>query len=265
MKAYRFGVCEWSLPIPGPYGVRMAGEAGFGGMQLGDGGGSKKAFPLCNERIQQAYLEAAVAYGVEFASMHLYTLFRQRSALFPANSAEGEHARLSIDKAFEACKKLGVPGIMITITRYREPEARRNAVECLRYALKKGADAGIAVALETDLLPNEIAALREEIGPALRICFDTMNPMVYGIGEPWELIRQLGADAIDHVHVKDCDKEGLTGFEKTAAAIKDMGKICWLISEVYYDVPSLNQGRDYVELAKKDAATLKKLFGSPAK
>lgn len=35
---YQFGICEWSLPVSGPLAIRLAGEAGFTGIQLGEAG-----------------------------------------------------------------------------------------------------------------------------------------------------------------------------------------------------------------------------------
>jgi len=276
VAGYQFGVVEWALPIPGPYGVRMAGEAGFSGMQLGDGGGSKKIFPFSHKRIQDAYLEAGAQYDIAFQAMHLYTLFRQKTMLYPSNTPEGDHARLSIDKAVGACKDMGIPAIMLTATRYREPEAYQNVVASLRYALDRGKEAGVRICMETDLSMEEIHRLREQTGGELTICFDTMNPLVYGIGNPWELMKQLGTDVIDHFHVKDCCQEGLvwgvmapallgqgvSGFEKSAWSIWEMGFEGWLISEVYYDVASINKDEDYVQLAAKDVDTLHRLFAN---
>ena len=33
MKNY-YGICEWSMPVSGPLAIRLAGTAGFDGMQL---------------------------------------------------------------------------------------------------------------------------------------------------------------------------------------------------------------------------------------
>lgn len=49
---YQFGICEWSLPVSGPLAIRLAGEAGFTGIQLGEAGGRAMGFPLTHPRVQ---------------------------------------------------------------------------------------------------------------------------------------------------------------------------------------------------------------------
>lgn len=51
MKRFQFAACEWAFPCWGDLAVKMAHEAGFTGVQLGDGGGSMQGFPLRNKRV----------------------------------------------------------------------------------------------------------------------------------------------------------------------------------------------------------------------
>lgn len=44
----------------------MAYEAGFEGVQLGDGGGSMHAYPLRDRRVQEYYLQAGSDYHIPF-------------------------------------------------------------------------------------------------------------------------------------------------------------------------------------------------------
>ena len=43
MTRFQFAACEWAFPCWGDLAVKMAHEAGFTGVQLGDGGGSMQA------------------------------------------------------------------------------------------------------------------------------------------------------------------------------------------------------------------------------
>ena len=55
MTRFQFAACEWAFPCWGDLAVKMAHEAGFTGVQLGDGGGSMQGFPLRNKRVQDYY------------------------------------------------------------------------------------------------------------------------------------------------------------------------------------------------------------------
>ena len=74
MTRFQFAACEWAFPCWGDLAVKMAHEAGFTGVQLGDGGGSMQGFPLRNKRVQDYYLNIAVKYGMSYPQIHLYTL-----------------------------------------------------------------------------------------------------------------------------------------------------------------------------------------------
>ena len=74
MKRFQFAACEWAFPCWGDLAVKMAHEAGFTGVQLGDGGGSMQGFPLRNKRVQDYYLNIAAKYGMSYPQIHLYTL-----------------------------------------------------------------------------------------------------------------------------------------------------------------------------------------------
>ena len=40
-----FGICEWALPVSGPLAIRLAAEAGYEGIQLGELGAAETAGP----------------------------------------------------------------------------------------------------------------------------------------------------------------------------------------------------------------------------
>ena len=52
MSRFKFAACEWAFPCWGLTAVQMAHEAGFDGVQLGDGGSCMHAYPLNNKRVQ---------------------------------------------------------------------------------------------------------------------------------------------------------------------------------------------------------------------
>ena len=61
---YKFGTFDFCYPFPGPPAIRLAGEAGFDGICIGDLYGCEKNYPLNQKCIQQQYLEASRKYNV---------------------------------------------------------------------------------------------------------------------------------------------------------------------------------------------------------
>lgn len=58
MSKIKLGACEWAFPAWGASAVRMAHEAGFDGVQLGDGGACMHAHPFRDKMVQDYYLNA---------------------------------------------------------------------------------------------------------------------------------------------------------------------------------------------------------------
>ncbi|MGD2014890.1 MAG: hypothetical protein PVG84_14150, partial [Desulfobacterales bacterium] len=64
----KLGITEWSLPVDGPYGCKIAAEIGFEGIQL-DVGSYERNFPKTKKVVQDAYLEAAEKYGITYTAI----------------------------------------------------------------------------------------------------------------------------------------------------------------------------------------------------
>lgn len=276
MPNYKIGVCEFSFPCWGPLAIQMAAKAGYEGMQLADAGGAANAYPLLNDFIRNAYLETAEQSKLTFQAIHFHSLFHRHLIDHPPESALGTEAREHIAKDVEACCLMRIPVAMITVTNILSAEQYANVCDALRYANELCKDAGIRLTIETDLRPDAFHRLQEDIGQGAKLCFDTMNPMVYGIGVPSALIHQYGIDQIDHFHVKDCAPnsrgfftkyttpmrligEGESGFSASANVIRESGFQGWIISESFYFDSSF-EGADYLALAKKDVLCLRKNF-----
>jgi len=276
MREYKIGVCEFSFPCWGPLAIQMAAQAGYEGIQLADAGGAANAYPLLNSYVRNAYLETAEKFGVRFQAIHFHSLFHSHLIDHSPESALGKEARELIAKDVEACRLMRVPTAMITITNILSPEQYDNVCDALRYAGALCRDAGVELTIETDLRPNAFHRLLEDIGGGAKLCFDTMNPIVYDIGTPSELIHQYGIELIDHFHVKDCARnsrgyftkyttpmrligEGESGFAASADVIRKSDFRGWIVSESFYFDKGFG-GADFLASAKKDAACLRRNF-----
>lgn len=274
MSEIKLGVCEFCLPCEGPAAFQLAQQAGFTGIQLGDCGGSENGYPFRDPFIRTSYKEASLEYGVELQAMHLHTLFRQRFIDHAPETPQGEEARAAVRVAAEACEAMGIPVMMITVTNIYSAEQYDNVCACLSYACKLCEDHGLRLAVETDLPPERFSAMRRRVGDIF-LCFDTMNPTVYGIGQPAALIHAYGMDLIDHFHVKDCCRnsrgyftkyttpyrligQGESGFEDCARVIEASGYTGWLISETFYCDKSFSG--TFLSLASADANFLRSRF-----
>lgn len=269
-----FGICEWSLPVSGPLAIRLAREAGFEGIQLGEAGGRGSGYPLNHPRVQAAYREAADRWGVTLHSLNLGALLARGSLNFPPESGEGQAARESLERGFAACRALEIPSMVITVAPEGEA-AFRSVLDHLAYAGALAEDSGVEIALESALPLPEFRALLDRAGEKFRVCMDILNPLRFGTGDPREQIRAFGRERIAHFHLKDgvsalfrpgqrgCVPlgRGDGGFYETAAAIRSLEFSGWLITENYYYLPPMNDGRgDFLALAAGDLETMRQAF-----
>ena len=269
----KIGVCEWYLPVNGPFALDFAADCGFDGIQLGDLGGSRMGYPMTNERIRQGYLEAAQRTGVVLQSMHLYTLVRDAGHIFPMDSPEGEAGCKSIRLGIDSCEAMHIP--CLNISAFFQSGVNNdydwcNLVEHLKFACEYGKDHGVYVAYEPGVKIEKVKGLLSEV-PDLKINYDLTNPRSLGLGEPLEEIVTLGAEVIDHVHVKDSLRdswgkylgscfagEGTGKIKEAIALLKRLGYDNWYLSESNYLSPrSYGVGPDLSVVCREDCRRIR--------
>jgi hypothetical protein len=107
----KLGICEWSLPIDGPYACKFVAELGFDGLQINIGD-YERGFSMSRKVVQEAYMEMGEASGIEFPSLvarvtDYYTLFPSK------DRGESEIVRSGIGKAIESCVSMKIPMLLI--------------------------------------------------------------------------------------------------------------------------------------------------------
>ena len=279
MARFQFAACEWSFPCWGSLAVKMAHEAGFDGLQLGDAGGSMQAYALRNKRVQEHYLNAGAKYGISFPQIHLYTLGHQCYYRSRLDSLEGQECLESIRQGVIAASEMGVPSVIIDGMRMNNPAKRRHVFQVAQYAVKVGEEYGIQIGMETDMSLEDHISFLDALDGKLKLCFDAHNPVMYGTGYPPDMIRALGKDRIDHFHIKESRPnadgflsvetpivlmgEGCTFFRESAQAVREIGYSGWIVSENFYFRPNiLEQGYDYVSAARRDVESLHAAYGT---
>lgn len=276
--AIKFGVCEWGIPVTGPFAVVLAAEMGFDGLQLADCGGFSMQYPLNNPRVQEAYLQAAADSGMELGSIHLRSVFQDKSIDAPAGSSLCEMFETSVSKTVKAAAQMKIPEVM-GAAMVGDKELFPNVVRNLRYACQVAAEHGVLFTVETNLNNEENARLFEEVGQEMKLCFDACNPYLHNSGVPSAMLRQVLAQTprrIAHYHFKDTRTEdfhigrpapvlmgtGGADLAEQAQIILGSGFDGWVYSETYYFARPLNNGGDFVALARDDCNSLRGLFGS---
>lgn len=266
-----FGICEWAFPVFGPLAIRLAREAGYDGIQLGEAGGRRMGFPLNHPRVRQIYCETAEQYQIELHSLNLGALLAEGSLNHAAGSERGQHARESLRAGFSACRKLDIHTIVITVDPQTE-EAAAHVVSHLRFAAELAQDSDVEIAMESALPLERIQRILAGAGESVKVCMDLLNPLRFGTGSPQQQIHAFGADRISHFHMKDSVSslfqpgqrgcvplgQGDAGYAESVELIKRLPYEGWLITENYYYLPPMNRGDgDFVELAARDLATMK--------
>jgi sugar phosphate isomerase/epimerase len=268
----KIGICEWSLPLDGPYACKLVADLGFDGLQINIGD-YERGFSMSRKLVQEAYLEMAEASGIVFPSMaarvtDYYTMFPSR------DQEESGIVRSGIGKAIEACDTMGIPILLIpnfVKSEISGPQEFSDAVEVFKWACDKAGESNLIIAAENTLSTADTKRFLAEIDrPNLKVYFDTQNYYLNkGYNSP-EMLDEL-MDSVCEIHVKDGKGKDLSGallgegdtdFYGSIEVIKNHGYGGWIVIENYYDQKPLSErDSDLAALIKKDLDILKKALG----
>jgi 2-epi-5-epi-valiolone 7-phosphate 2-epimerase len=269
-KRIKLGVAEWSLPIDGPWGCRIAADSGLDGVQL-DVGDSSRGFPLTRKSAQDAWQQAASDAGIELISVAVNALCKHGMNVRP-DSADGRLARASIAAGIRAARDLGLDLVQLPAFEggfVRTAEERENLADALRFACRLAADAGITVSSENVLDPDEYRELRERVAADnFRLFFDMQNYVLNRGLDQMHVLDELYED-VAQAHAKDGIDGKLssaivgTGDARVADQIQlliDRGYSGWITLENFYDTAAISGGNgDPVADLAIDAAALRRL------
>jgi len=268
----KVGICEWSLPLDGPYACKLVAELGFDGLQINIGD-YERGFSMSRKLVQEAYLDMAEASGIEFPSMaarvtDFYTMFPS------GDQEESEIVRSGIGKAIEACEAMGIPILLIPnfvkseITGQREFD---EAVEVFKWACDKAGEKSVTIGAENTFSEADTKRFLAAIDkPNLKVYFDTQNYYLNkGYNSP-QMLDEL-MDLVCEIHVKDGKGKDLSGallgqgdtdFFGSVEVIKKRGYDGWVVIENYYDrKPLSEQNIDLKALIKEDLDILRTALG----
>jgi sugar phosphate isomerase/epimerase len=271
----KLGVAQWSLPIDGPWGCRVAADSGLDGVQL-DVGDASRGFPLTRKSTQAAWQQAATDAGVELISVAINALCRHGMNVRP-DSDDGRMARISIAAGIRAAHDLGLDLVQLPAFEggfVRTAEERDNLADALRFACRLAADVGVTVSSENVLDPGEFRELRERVGADnFRLFFDMQNYVLNRGLDQLHVLDELFEDVVQ-VHAKDGVEGRLssavvgTGDAHVVDQIQlllDRGYDGWITLENFYDTAPIAGGTgDPVADLATDAAALRRLVDTAA-
>ncbi|MGD8443416.1 MAG: sugar phosphate isomerase/epimerase family protein [Desulfobacterales bacterium] len=262
----KLGITEWSLPIDGPYGCKIAAEIGFEGIQL-DVGSYERNFPKTKKVVQDAYLEAAEKYGITYTAIACNELDNY-NMVAPKGYKDRTIALQTIISAIDAAVAMDIPIVMVQSFLASAIETEQDftrAVNVIKYVSEYAGDKGdVTIGIENLLSVDGLMRLIEKVNnPKLKIYFDTQNYYLHEKVDVAAMVKPL-ISYICQVHVKDGHKkdvepsgallgEGASGFYITIDELRKYEYTGWLISENFYDRGPISQlSEDPVELMKKD-------------
>ena len=262
----KLGITEWSLPVDGPYGCKIAAEVGFEGIQL-DVGSYERNFPKTKKVVQDAYLEAAGRSGIKYTAIACNELDNY-NMVARKGYKDRTIAFRTIMSAIDAAVAMDIPIVMVQSFLASAIETEQDftrAVNVIKYVSEYAGDKGdVTIGIENLLSVDGLMRLIEEVNnPNVKIYFDTQNYYLHEKVDVAAMVKPL-IPYICQVHVKDGHKtdvepsgallgEGASGFYKTIDELRKYEYTGWLISENFYDRGPIGQlSEDPVELMKKD-------------
>lgn len=261
----QYGICEWYLAVPGPAAIKTAALLGYDGIQISDLQGHLNNFPLNDPRIQSLYLEAAEETGIIMQAFLPGTSVMSHGGIcHPLNSTKGEEVRDNFRKSLEVCTAMKIPTLIIPgldRSRINNDYQYMNTCRMLKLFIEEAGEKGIVIAYESFLPVDRLLHMLDFLKGKLKITYDTLNPIRYGFGRPSLEIKMLGADIIDHVHVKDAYENmegtcplgtGAGNLEETVSTLRSSGYSGWYIAENFYYLPPMSDMGYGWDLAKAD-------------
>lgn len=277
MCMMKYGIAQWCFPN-GQYAFALAEKAGYDGVQV-ETGLDSNGYYMRDKGMQRIYLEAAKRHRQEIISvvdndlMYVGCQGKKDEEEYKKSICAIE---MTVDTAVElGCKRIMLPMFFRSQIHMDQPETFERAVEVLRHSCEYAGNAGIEVQVETSISArNQIELMAAVNMPNLVNFYDFQNLYWYdGLDAVKELPALMPVNGLE-MHVCDgwgqMTKDGNggrllgTGEARTAEQVKiicDYGWKGWLIVENAYYLPTMRGEGSYVELAKRDLATLKSLVG----
>jgi sugar phosphate isomerase/epimerase len=256
-RRYKIGACDWSIGKQGDVtGLELARRIGLDGLQISLGSLADD-MKLRRREVQQAYLEAAKAAGVEIASLAIGEMNN-----IPYKS--DERAEQWVSDSIDVCRAMGCKVVLLAFFAKGDVKGDKagtdEVVRRLRKVAPKAEKASVKLGFESWLSAEEHMDILQRVGsPALQVYYDVANSTQMGY-DIYKEIRWLGKKHICEFHMKENGAllgQGLVDFPKVREALDDIGYEGWMQIE-----GAIPQGKPMFESYQQDCAFLRKVFAT---
>jgi len=226
-SGFKIGACDWTLgKATNPASIEFAKGLGLDGVQV-DFGSPENDLPLRKPEIQQQFLEAVKAHGVEIGSLAM-------GALNQVPYKSDKRAEKWVSEAVDVCKVMGVPVVLLAFfgdgDLQGDKEGCKATIDRLKEVAPKAEEAGVILGVESMLNAQQHMDILERVGsPAVKVYYDVGNMQHAGYNI-YDEIRFLGKN-ICEFHAKDYDDlygKGSVDFPKVRQAMDAVGYRGWL-------------------------------------
>lgn len=247
----KLGVCNFCVPGTGVFAPELVAEAGLDGMSL-EFGTYDKGFPLSCRRIQDAYLEAARRYNIEYCNIGCSGF-----DFIPFHAHRGNEYHKIVKKclsdAINTASYMNIPLVFIPtfgVSTINDEEQFENAVSMFQYACDLASEVGVLIASESVMKPeNQIKLYNRVARDNFGIFYDSNNFFYFKGYDQLEVLKQLYDYLIPQLHVKDSKAgffagsllgKGESQFFDVIDYLKEREYSGWIISENLYEEKPLN-------------------------
>jgi L-ribulose-5-phosphate 3-epimerase len=227
-RRFKIGACDWSIGKQGdPSGLELAKRIGLDGLQVSLGS-LADGMKLRRSEVQQAYLSAAQAQGVEIASLAIGEMNN-----IPYKS--DPRAEQWVSDSIDVCQALGCKVVLLAFFANGDVKTdlagRQEVVRRLRKVAPKAERAGVKLGFESWLSAEEHMEIIDQVGsPALQVYYDVANSHKMGY-DIYREIRWLGKKHICEFHMKENESllgQGAIDFRKVREALDDIAYEGWM-------------------------------------
>ena len=230
-RGYRIGACDWSIGKQSDVdALALAKTLGLDGVQVSLGT-VQNGMHLRRKDVQQTYLEAVAAYGVEISSLAIGEL---NNVPYKSEPETEEWVRDSIHVA----KAMGCRVVLLAFFSKGDLKGDEAGIAEVIRRLKKVApiaeQADIILGIESWLSADELLAIIDKVGSThVRVYYDVANATEMGY-DIYSEMKQLGSEYICEVHAKENGAllgQGKIDFQKVHHTLVEIGYKEWVVLE----------------------------------
>jgi len=230
-RRYRIGACDWSIGKQSDVdALALANTLGLDGVQVSLGT-VQNGMHLRRKDVQQTYLKAVAANGVEISSLAIGEL---NNVPYKSEPETEEWVRDSIHVA----KAMECRVVLLAFFSKGDIKGDEAGIAEVIRRLKKVApiaeQADVILGIESWLSADELLAIIDKIGSThVRVYYDVANATEMGY-DIYREMKQLGNKYICEVHAKENGAllgQGKIDFQKVRDTLDEIGYEGWVILE----------------------------------